>query len=268
MTTPRTPTPGRLRRDDGSALVVALMSLLLLTALGLALAMTAATETYISSHFRDGQQALGVADAVLERSMQDLLTIPDWNKVLSGETTSSFVDGPSTGTRTTPYGGTVNLDEIANLASCGVASGCSASQIATNAPDRTWGANNPRWRVFAHGPASDLVSGGDIDMPYYIVVLVGDDPSETDGNPLIDGTAATNPGKGILSLRIEAFGPGGTHRVLETTVARTVNTGQERGYVGQRGQDEQNRRARKSPVQTPGKALTASSLEIATGTIR
>ena len=39
----------------------------------------------------------------------------------------------------------------------------------------------------------------------------------------------------------------------------------ERGYTGQRGQDEQNRRARKAAVQTPGKALTRSEMSLATG---
>jgi hypothetical protein len=39
--------------------------------------------------------------------------------------------------------------------------------------------------------------------------------------------------------------------VIEVTVARTDTTEIERGYTGQRGQDEQNRRARKAAVQTP-----------------
>ena len=50
----------------------------------------------------------------------------------------------------------------------------------------------------------------------------------------------------VLALRAEAFGPHGTHRIVEATVARTLSTGLERGYIGQRGQDEQNRRARKA----------------------
>ena len=52
------------------------------------------------------------------------------------------------------------------------------------------------------------------------------------------------------------MGPTGVRRVIEATVARTDTTEIERGYTGQRGQDEQNRRARKAAVQTPGKALT------------
>jgi hypothetical protein len=109
---------------------------------------------------------------------------------------------------------------------------------------------------------------GTVNSPIYVAVMVGDDPSETDGNPLMDGNDGANPGSGVLSLRAEAFGPHGTHRVIEATVARTLSAGLERGYIGQRGQDEQNRRARKSAVQTPGKALTAQQLTMATGDVR
>ena len=42
----------------------------------------------------------------------------------------------------------------------------------------------------------------------------------------------------------------------------------ERGYTGQRGQDEQNRRARKAAVQTPGRGLTQKELSLTTGTIQ
>jgi hypothetical protein len=57
-----------------------------------------------------------------------------------------------------------------------------------------------------------------------------------------------------------AYGPSGARRVIEATLARTDTTEIERGYTGQRGQDEQNRRARKAAVQTPGKALTRTQL--------
>ncbi len=254
--------------ERGSALVVALLSLLLLTALGLALALTTASETYIASHYRNGQQALDAADAVVERTMQDLLTIPDWNRVLAGQEQSSFIDGAPGGLRVLPDGTRVNLDQVVGMASCGKPGGCSDAEIAVNAPDRPWGANNPRWRLFAYGPVRDLLPEGAIESPFYVVVLVGDDPSETDGNPAMDGNSGANPGSGVLSLRAEAFGPRGARRVIETTVARTVNTGLERGYVGQRGQDEQNRRARKAPVQTPGKALTAQQMSVSTGAIQ
>ena len=69
-------------------------------------------------------------------------------------------------------------------------------------------------------------------------------------------------------MRAEAFGPRGAHKVIELTLARTDTTELERGYTGQRGQDEQNRRARKAAVQTPGKALTQQTLDTAGGGIQ
>lgn len=261
-------TATRLRDERGSAIVVALLSLLLLTALGLALALTTTTETAISANQRMSQEAMNAADAALERAMQDLLALPDWNRALSGAEQSGFIDGGPSGTRTLPDGTTVNLTELLNLARCGHTTACSAGEIATNSPERAWAANNPMWQLYAYGPISELLPSGTVNSPIYVAVMVGDDPSETDGNPLMDGNSGGNPGSGVLSLRAEAFGPHGTHRVIEATVARTLSAGLERGYIGQRGQDEQNRRARKTAVQTPGKALTSTQLTMATGDVR
>jgi hypothetical protein len=261
-------TLARLGDERGSAIVVALLSLLLLTALGLALTLTTATETAISANQRMGQEALNAADAAVERAMQDLLTLPDWNRALTGAEQSSFVDGSPSGVRALPDGTSVNLTELVMLARCGRPATCSAGDISTNSPERVWAANNPVWQLYAYGPVSELLPTGTVNSPIYVAVMVGDDPSETDGNPLMDGNDGANPGSGVLSLRAEAFGPHGTHRVVEATIARTSSSGLERGYIGQRGQDEQNRRARKTAVQTPGKALTAQQLTTATGAIQ
>jgi hypothetical protein len=256
------------RGERGSALVVAMLSLMLLTALGLSLMLTTAAEMTIAANFRDGQEAFHAADAAIERAMQDILTVPDWNTLLSGQTQSSFIDGPAGGLRTLPDGGSVSLTGIANNATCGKPAGCADADIVAMTPERPWGSNNPRFRLYAYGPMSELIPTESITSAHYVVVMVGDDPSETDGDPSVDGSSAANPGSGVLTLRAEAFGPRGVHRVVEATVARTATVGQERGYVGQRGQDEQNRRARKASVQTPGKALSASELNIGTGAVQ
>ena len=69
-------------------------------------------------------------------------------------------------------------------------------------------------------------------------------------------------------MRAESFGPRGAHKVIEMTVARTDTTGLERGYTGQRGQDEQSRGARNGAVQTPGDALTMQTMTLAGGGIK
>ena len=58
-----------------------------------------------------------------------------------------------------------------------------------------------------------------IDSPYYVLVMVGDDSSETDGRPLEDGV--DTPGAGVLALRGAALGPRGARRTIDMTVGRT-----------------------------------------------
>lgn len=259
MTKVRNFRPARAERhasERGAALIVALMAMLLLTALGLALVLTTSTETMIAGNYKNSQEALYAADAGLERAMQDLLTVPDWNTLLNGTTTSAFIDGPASGARTLPDGTTLDLTEATNMARCGKVTTCSDIDMNAYTPERPWSANNPRWQLYAYGPIGDLLPTGTINSPMYVIVWVGDDPSDNDGNPLLDGSVQTNPGSGVLSLRVQAFGPGGSSKIIESTIARTSSTEIERGYTGQRGQDEQNRRARKAAVQTPGKTLT------------
>ena len=102
----------------------------------------------------------------------------------------------------------------------------------------------------------------------YVVVWVADDPSENDCLPSKDGDVpgvgcdgtGDNLGRGVIAMMAHAYGPNGVLRAIEVTLARTDTTEIERGYTGQSGQDEQNRRARKAAVQTPGKALTRTTL--------
>jgi hypothetical protein len=271
MTSTSAPSARRLARDErGMALVLALMTLLLITALGIGVLVTSTGETVISTNFRDSNEARYGADAGIERVMQDLLSVPDWNTILQGATQSPFIDGPPSGTRALPGGGTLDLVQATNMVNCGKPTTCSDADMNAYTWERPWGINNPRWALFAYGPAADIIETATVNSPFYIVVWVGDDPSETDNNPRVDGgpfvpPATANAGAGIISLRAVAFGPGGTQQVIETTVARTDTTEIERGYTGQRGQDEQNRRARKAAVQTPGKALTRSQMGTSTG---
>jgi hypothetical protein len=102
---------------------------------------------------------------------------------------------------------------------CGIPSGCSEADRTEVTADRPWGANNPVWRLYAYGPLSGL--GADVRSPFYVVVLVGDDPAETDGDPLHDGTSPSNPGSGLLSVRALAFGAAGVQQAVDATISVT-----------------------------------------------
>jgi hypothetical protein len=243
----------RLANQDGAALVIALMAMMLLTALGAAVIMVSRTETAIANNYRNSQEALYAADAAIDRVVQDLLMAPRWNDILRTDSDplrvwSAFIDGAYNAPKTLPGGGTVTLTTAT-----------AELQAATDAAN-LWGANNPTWRLFAWGPLKEIGNDVAIDSPMYVAVWVADDPADNDGLPLVDKN-------GVLTLHAEALGPSGTRKVIEVTVARTSGTEIERGQIAQRGQEELNQRARKAAVQTPGKTLTNMRMNTATGTL-
>jgi Tfp pilus assembly protein PilX len=240
----------RLADETGTALIIALMAMMLLTAFGAMVVMVTNTETRIASNHSNAQEALYAADAAVERIMQDLLMIPRWNDILAGAAKSAFADGGMTGAKTTFGAGAVTL-------CCTATSLTGQLQAATDSAD-IWGPNNPQWQLFAWGHLMQLLPDASLDSSMYVAVWIADDPAETDDNPQADSN-------GTLMLRAEAFGPGSTRKAIEVTVARTTSTEIERGQVAQRGQEELNQRARKAAVQTPGKTLTNMRMNTATG---
>jgi len=203
------------RADRGFVLVVVLLAMVLLSALGVALVLATTAETRIAANFRNAQQALYAADAAAERALDDLSAVTDWNTLIGGAVLSSFADGPPAGVRRRDDGSAIDLTQIVSFASCQKAA-CSDADMDATTEDRPWGPNNPRWKLFAYGRMRDLLPPGAVDAPYYVVVMVGDDPGETDNDPTRDGIAG-NPGAGIVALRAEAFGPSQAHKVVELT---------------------------------------------------
>ena len=190
-----------MNRDRGSSLVLAVMSVALLSALGLALALVTSTEMMIAAAYADGQELSYAAEAGLEIAEQELRRVPDWNDVLAGAVRSTWIDDDSSPT----------LSEATNIINCGKTTWCSEAEMNAISDLRPWGPNNPRWQLFAFG---ELNRG-------YVMAWVGDDAAENDGDPLRDGAAGPNPGAGIVAVRSVAFGVGGGRKVVESTVRRT-----------------------------------------------
>lgn len=248
-----------LRDERGIALVIALLSMLLLSALGVGLMMTTTTESLISTNYRDGGEALYAADAGIERVMQDLLTVPDWNRLLAeANARTSFTDGAEPGARTLPDGSSFDLVSATNMLNCRKTVNCTAEEMNTWTAERPWSGNNPRWRLIGYSPMADIIETGTVLSQMYVAVWIADDQAETDADP-------TQDANGVLLMRAQAMGPGGASSVVEITLGKTDTTELERGYTGQRGQDEQNRRARKAHVGTPGQKLSQSSMAAGDG---
>ena len=213
-----------LAGERGASLLIALMVTLLLSALGGALVLVTSTETAISANYRTGQEALYAADAGVERVVQDLLDEPLWNAVLSGSAQSSFAS--STLQPTLPDGSVVDLAiETANL------------QADTDTA-AVWTDNDPVWRLYAHGALGDLLPGNQIDSLNYVAVWVGDDPAESDRDPLRD----TN---GVLTVRAMAFGP------VQHTPGRRGHCGAHREHPDRAGLDRSTR-SRRTQSGIPG----------------
>lgn len=177
-------------------LVIALISLVLLSVLGTSLTMVMSTELRAAANYSASRETMYAADGALQIALRELLAVGDWNAVLSRGVLSGFVDGAPGGVRQLGDGSIVDLVQATSLA---------------NGEPRPWGANNPVWRVFAFGWLGPKT---------YVIAWVGDDFAENDGDPLTDGGGKANPGSGILAVRAEAFGVGGAHTVLEACVRR------------------------------------------------
>jgi hypothetical protein len=210
-----------IRGEKGAAIVVAMMALVMTAALGAALVLTTSIEAMTAGNFRTGVEARYAANAIAEYALVSLGQVADWDLVLSGSLRSSFVDGSAAG-RELVDGTTVSLPRILNLARCGKSTDCSDADMSASTAMRPWGANNPRWQLYAHGYLRDLAGSGTLRTSFYVVVMVGDDGSETDQDPARDGRSPDNPGSGVLVLRAEAFGPRGAHAGLDVTAARRV----------------------------------------------
>lgn len=180
-------------------LIIALMSLVVLSALGTSLVVVTHTEQRAAANYAASREAMYAADGALQIAAREVLAVADWNALLSSGTLSAFVDGAPGGIRHLGDGHAIDLTEATALA---------------NGEPRPWGANNPVWRPFAFGWLGPRT---------YVVAWAADDSAETDGDPSTDGGGAGNPGAGVLALRAEAFGVGGAHKVLEATVRREVD---------------------------------------------
>jgi hypothetical protein len=209
----------RERAADGFVLIVVLLAIMLLSALGSALVLTTSTESRIAANFGGSAEGLDAAEAIVELSLAEIVAVPDWNQLLNGSARSSFVDGGPTGSRQLADGSVIDLSQVVDMANCEVPTPCAGADMDVTTADRPWGLNNPRWTLFAYGRLSDVLPGR-IDSPYYVILLVGDDPAENDNDPATDGTGGMNPGSGVIALRAEAFGVRGAHKAVELTVTR------------------------------------------------
>lgn len=203
----------------GIALIMVILLTTFLSALGLGLLLAVFMDRLATGNMSGSVAMLYAADAGIEMAAHDLALSADWNAVLSAGERGSFTDGAAGGSRPLPGEGEIDLTAVTNTLNCGKTSACSAAQMDTDSPSRPWGANNPRWQLYAYGAMGSL-SQLIRPTPCYLVVWIADDARERDGDPLVDSLSEADPGHGIVRVRAETFGRAGSRRGIEAEVER------------------------------------------------
>jgi type IV pilus assembly PilX-like protein len=204
-----TSTIRTLINERGAAVVIALLLTVLLALLGAGLLTLANTETSIAASYRHGQEASYGAEAALERALADLGAVADWTTVLAappGNVVSTFDDGQAS--VRLPDGRAVSLASVTMERQ-------QASDELTG--PAMYGADSPRWRLFAHAALGDLAPSPAPGVSLYLVVWVADDGADGDGDPSRDAN-------GRIHVHAEAFGAGGARREVTAAIER-VPTG-------------------------------------------
>ncbi len=185
-------------REEGAALVLALLVVVCLSGLGFGLAAAGSAERQIAGNARLAAVASVAADAAIEGVLSEIGAAPDWSVLLSGAT-SAFHDvthRPLLASRAE-----IDLDQVTT--------DLQADAVATY----PLGANTPSWRLFAWGPLTRLAGLPAEDSGAYVAVWLADDPADSDG-------ASGSDANGTVMVHSEAFGYGGTRRGADAIVAR------------------------------------------------
>jgi hypothetical protein len=189
--------------DRGSALLLVLIAAALLSALGAGLVMMGSTEATIAANYRTTAETRYAVEAAAERAIEDLVKIApwSWSGALSGAIPSTFADA----TTTPVLASNQRIDLVSVTADVQRQSDAAGS----------WGANSPRWHLFAFGPLSSIAGSGSVQSSAYLATWVADDPAETDGDPLADAN-------GRIMVLAKAYGLFGSVRSVSVTLSRSA----------------------------------------------
>jgi hypothetical protein len=193
--------------ERGVALLLALVTTALLTALAASLLIATSAETLISGSYRASAEAFYAADAALERAIHELSLLPDWTPVLLAPPSNvlgSFDDG--SGVATAPDGRPIPVSAL------------TIERQAESDARGNFGPDRPLWRLYAHASLQSILPPGAIAPPAYVLVWVQDDGGDGDGDPAKDSN-------GIVLVSAEAYGPGGARRRVEASIGRVAPGG-------------------------------------------
>jgi hypothetical protein len=193
-------------RQEGAALVTALLVTVLLAALGAVVISITTAETLIAGAYRHAAETAYAADAAFERALMDLAVLPDWSLAVlppPAHVQSSFVDGQPR--PRAPDGRVLDVAALTHARQ--------TESDVKHGPG-VFGDNAPQWRLFAHSMLAAVMPPGVPAQPAYVLVWVADDGADGDGDPALDSN-------GRLLLFVDAYGSGGARRSVEGAVGRS-----------------------------------------------
>jgi hypothetical protein len=191
------------------AVVMVLLVTLLLTALGVSIALLGIEESMLSLHERTARALRQAASAGAQLAVVDLRQAPSWDPLLAAGVTPPLSAVPgrfldSTVAPLAPWSG----------APIDLAAATNNLQAATNGSRGP--ADAPQtWRLYLSGPLSRAAPSAGTS-PWYIAVWIADDKADIDGDPLVDSN-------GLLSVHATAYGPADASVALDLTLRRLAS---------------------------------------------
>src|SRR5690349_4478979 len=193
--------------ERGVALLMALVTAALVTAVATTMVMSSSTDLVITGNTRASMEAMYAAEAAGQRAIGELATIADWSTVLAappGNVTATFDDGEAM--VRAPDGRALSVP---------VRTTARQAASATTYGPGVFGADSPVWRLFGHADIRALLPPGVTAPPAYVLIFVADDGGDGDGDPESDAN-------GQLIVYAEAYGVSGAHRAVELAVSRVT----------------------------------------------
>jgi hypothetical protein len=193
--------------ERGVALLMALVTAALVTAVATTMVMSSSTDLVITGNTRASTETLYAAEAAGQRAIGELATIADWSTVLApppANVTATFDDGKTM----------VRAPDGRSLSVPVLTASRQAASATTYGP-AAFGADSPVWRLFGHADFRALLPPGVTAPPAYVLIYVADDGGDDDGDPQSDAN-------GQLIVYAEAYGVSGAHRAVELAVLRVT----------------------------------------------
>ena len=193
----------RWSNETGSALLIVLTLTFLFSALMIGTTTVVGVETTVTSRYKDGIEALYIAEAGLAVVLAELRGLPDWTPVLEGALSSIASQGAFTGSASVA-GGTVFL--------CCGAQSVFARLTHESASSAVPARRTLAWRPYLWSSWNALVGQPGAGQSF-LIALIQDDEEDGDRDEATDLN-------GVLVVRSEAVRPDGLRRSVEALVAR------------------------------------------------